>query len=70
MLGPELAESDLLPILFKLMADNNDVREGITSNLPKFIECLKPEQRETFIDKLSQSGSLDPQDWRKRVQQA
>lgn len=53
MLGPEIAEADLLPILFKLMADNNDVREGIMDNLSKFIEILKPEQRETFIDKLS-----------------
>ncbi len=53
MLGPEIAEADLLPILFKLMADNNDVREGIMDNLSKFIEILRPEQRETFIDKLS-----------------
>ena len=53
MLGPELAETDLLPVLLRLMADNNDVREGITLNLPKFIECLKAEQRESFIDKLS-----------------
>lgn len=43
ILGPELAEQDLLAILFKFMSDNNDVREGITVNLPKFIEILKPE---------------------------
>jgi serine/threonine-protein phosphatase 4 regulatory subunit 1 len=60
MIGPELAESDLLPILFRLMADNNDVREGIMNNLSKFIEILRPEQRETFIDKLSQNDTLDP----------
>ena len=41
MIGPELAESDLLPILFRLMTDNNDVREGIMINLSKFIEIFK-----------------------------
>ncbi len=43
ILGPDIAESELLGILFKFMQDNNDVREGITFNLPKFIEILKPE---------------------------
>lgn len=43
MLGPKLAETDLLHILFRLMADNNDVREGIMVNLSKFIEILRPE---------------------------
>jgi len=37
------------------MKDIVEVREGVTLNLPKFIEVLNPEQRESFIDKLSQA---------------
>lgn len=61
MLGPEIAGQDLLPIMFRLMADNNDVREGIMLNLSKFIEQLRPEQRETFVDNMSQKdGAVNP----------
>lgn len=51
------------------MKDISEVREGVTLNLPKFIEVLNVEQRESFIDKLSQA-EVDPKDWRKRVIQA
>ena len=66
ILGPELAEKELLNVLFGFMKDIEEVREGITLNLPKFIEVLRMEQRESFIDRLSQA-QVDPKDWRKRV---
>jgi hypothetical protein len=37
MLGPELTEAELIPILFGFMKDVPDVREGVMQNLPKFI---------------------------------
>lgn len=48
------------------MKDIEEVREGVTLNLPKFIEVLDIEQREAFIERLSQA-QVDAKDWRKRV---
>lgn len=48
-----MAEKELLSILFGFMKDIDEVREGVTINLPKFIESLRLEQRESFIEKLS-----------------
>lgn len=53
ILGPDMAEKELLSILFGFMKDIDEVREGVTINLPKFIESLRLEQRESFIEKLS-----------------
>ena len=69
ILGPDLAEAELLPVLLLFMKDIEDVKEGVTDNLPKFIEVLKPEQRDVFIEKVVTAfGVL--KDWRKRVHQA
>lgn len=66
ILGPDLAETELLPVLLLFMKDIDDVKEGVTENLPKFIEILKPEQRDVFIEKVVTAfGEL--KDWRKRV---
>lgn len=53
ILGPDMVESELMHVLFLFMKDIEEVREGVVLNLPKFIEALKPEQREAFIDKLT-----------------
>ena len=42
IIGPELAETELIQVLFGFMKDVAEVREGVTLNLPKFIEVLKP----------------------------
>jgi hypothetical protein len=54
ILGPDVVEKELMHVLFLFMKDIEEVREGVTLNLPKFIEALPLEQRETFIDKLTQ----------------
>ena len=43
MLGPEMAEKELLNVLFNFMKDIAEVREGVTLNLPRFIEVLNPD---------------------------
>ena len=69
LLGPDLVEKELMPVLILFMKDVEDVKEGVTLNLPKFIEVLKPEQREEFIERIIQAfGELKY--WRKRVHQA
>jgi len=40
ILGPEMVEKELLHVLFLFMKDIEEVREGVTLNLPKFIEAL------------------------------
>lgn len=69
ILGPELIEKELMHVLFLFMKDIEEVREGVTLNLPKFIEALPLDSREAFIDKLTQV-QVDTKDWRKRILQA
>ena len=53
ILGPEVAERELIPVLYSFLKDVDEVKEGVTENLPKFIQILSPEQRETYIDKIA-----------------
>lgn len=43
ILGPELTEKELIPVLAHFMRDNDDVKEGVVENLPKFLLVLTPE---------------------------
>ncbi len=43
ILGPDVAETDLMPVLLNFMKDIDEVKEGVNENLPRFIEVLKPE---------------------------
>jgi serine/threonine-protein phosphatase 4 regulatory subunit 1 len=43
ILGPELTEKELLPVLNHFFKDINEVREGVLLNLPKFVKVLTPE---------------------------
>jgi serine/threonine-protein phosphatase 4 regulatory subunit 1 len=52
MLGPEIAEKELMPVLFGFMKDVPDVREGVMQNLPKFILTLSEDKREQFVEKV------------------
>ena len=42
ILGPDLTETELMPVLIEFMKDIDDVKEGVNQNLPRFIEVLKP----------------------------
>lgn len=74
IIGPELTESELIPVLQIFLKDINEVKEGASLNLPKLIKVLNPEQREALVDQLlsptAQSQTQDSQDWRKRLLQA
>jgi serine/threonine-protein phosphatase 4 regulatory subunit 1 len=50
IVGHEVTEKELTPILFKFMQDVPDVREGVMTNLPKYIETLSLEKREEFVE--------------------
>jgi serine/threonine-protein phosphatase 4 regulatory subunit 1 len=38
IIGPELTESELLPVLYHFLKDIKEVKEGALSTLPKFIK--------------------------------
>jgi hypothetical protein len=45
------------------MRDVPDVREGVMTNLPKYIETLNEDKREEFVEKvinLQDTSKLDP----------
>jgi hypothetical protein len=50
MVGPEITERELTPILFGFMKDVPDVREGVMLNLPKYILTLTEGKREEFVE--------------------
>jgi len=55
ILGPELTEKELIPVLYHFLKDIQEVKEGVSLNLPKFLIVLTPEQRESYVDKLAQT---------------
>ena len=74
ILGPELTESDLLPILFHFLQDIADVAEGALMNLPQILRVLKTEQRdqyiESFVDAQNKVEKTNVANWRYRQQLA
>ena len=42
ILGSNLVESELIPILFHFLKDHQEVREGVLESLPEFIATLTP----------------------------
>jgi serine/threonine-protein phosphatase 4 regulatory subunit 1 len=42
IVGPDSTEKELIPILFHFMKDIAEVKEGVVTNMPKFIEVLTP----------------------------
>ena len=40
ILGPELTQRDLMPIVFHLLQDIPDVAEGVLANLPAILRVL------------------------------
>ena len=49
ILGAEMTESELLPVLFHFMKDVNEVREGVMVSLPQLVASLGAAQRESHI---------------------
>ena len=50
ILGPEITEEDLVPIMERFLRDNvNDIRIGALKNLHVFLAEVKPESRHSFI---------------------
>lgn len=57
IIGPDLAEKELIPVLFTFLSDIAEVKEGVITNMPKFIEVLNPTQREKYIEKLATNNT-------------
>ena len=70
ILGPEMTEMELLPVLFHFMKDVEEVREGVMVSLPDFIAQLNVDQRESYVEKFARAWNADETEWRKREMQA
>ena len=57
ILGADMSESELLPVLFYFMKDQDDVRDGVMTSLPEFVAQLNPEQRESHVEKFATAWS-------------
>ena len=70
ILGPQMTESELLPLLFHFMKDVDEVREGVMVSLPDMLAQLEDDQREAYVDKIAGAWDSSEEDWRKREMQA
>lgn len=61
ILGPEVTETDLVPIMERFLKDNiNEIRVGALKNLHIFLAEVKPETRLQFIKYLQyQDGQTE-----------
>ena len=50
ILGAEITEKDLLPVLFHFLQDITEVAEGAIENLPQILKVLKQSQRDQYIE--------------------
>ena len=66
ILGPDMTESELIPVLFHFMKDVDDVKAGVMASLPAFMTGLRIEQRESYVDKFAAAWNSNEEDWRRR----
>ena len=58
ILGPDLTDTDLLPIANKFLKDSNsEVKIGIMKNLHVLLAEVKPEKRSTYIEYITETFS-------------
>ena len=69
IIGADLTEKDLMPVLYHFLKDVNEVKEGVSQNLPKLLMVMSESQREAYVEKIAQT-QIDKQDWRRRAQLA
>ena len=67
ILGPQMTESELVPVLFYFMKDVDEVREGVMVSLPEFVESLELIQRESYVEKVATSWVSGEESWRMRA---
>jgi len=65
ILGPELTEEELLPVLENFLKDSDEIRNGVLIHLADFIRILNPSVREKCISMLGHIQSESNQ-WRLR----
>ena len=66
IIGPEMTEKEIIPVLHHFLKDVNEVKEGVNQNLHKLLMVLNENQREAYVDKIAQT-IIDKQDWRRRA---
>ena len=70
ILGPEITETDLVPVMERFLKDNiNEIRTGALKNLHIFLAEVRPENRLQFIKYLQyQDGVTESQyEWRMKL---
>jgi hypothetical protein len=74
ILGPELTENDLLPVLFHFLQDITEVAEGALENLPLILKVLRADQRDQYVDLFIEAQNkvekANIANWRQRQQMA
>ena len=64
-MGPEITNSDLIPVLDKFLNDvNTDVRVGALKNLHVFLEHVAPQSRAQYIQCILTTFNQAGTDWR------
>jgi len=67
ILGSEMTESELMPVVFYFMKDVDDVKEGVMASLPELVAALDEHQRESYVEKFAAAWVSGEEDWRKRA---
>ena len=66
IMGPDLTETELLPIFLHFVKDVDEVREGILVSLPEFIESLPADGRDAYVEHFAALWAPNEQNWRTR----
>lgn len=68
ILGPEITEQDLVPVLEKFLKDQMiEIRVGALKNLHIFLKEVDSEKREKFIKYIVETYNDAQYDWRTKV---
>lgn len=68
ILGPEITEEDLVPVMENFLKDSlNEIKIGALRNLHVFLQEVRPESRAPFIKYIMQTHDDFQNDWRGKV---
>lgn len=66
MVGPEIAETDLVPVFDRFLSDTPEVKVGVVQNIGAFLQVLPAKMRKKYLH-LLQDLYAEKDDWRSRL---
>jgi serine/threonine-protein phosphatase 4 regulatory subunit 1 len=67
ILGPQVTEAELIPVLDKLSKEEGEIQNTLLKSLPKFLKNLNKNSRRNYLDRLKKL--LNPREkWRTRME--